>query len=284
MSATIIDGKKIAATLSRSLQEHISALVTQGHPQPGLTVILVGHNPASAVYVRNKQAACEKAGIQSTLVEKPASITEDELVSLIEYYNHDAATHGILVQLPLPHHINVKRILETISPHKDVDGFHPANIGKLAQRDPFLQPCTPLGVMHMLQSLKLDVKGMNATVIGASQIVGRPMAICLMNAGATVTVCHRFTKDLRANVENADCLVVAAGHPGLVPGSWIKPGAIVIDVGMNRLDNGKLVGDVDFAGAKERASYITPVPGGVGPMTVACLLQNTVVAYEKLIP
>jgi methylenetetrahydrofolate dehydrogenase (NADP+)/methenyltetrahydrofolate cyclohydrolase len=282
MTATLIDGKSIAKELRQEIKQQILDRVNSGKVSPGLAVILVGDDPASGIYVKNKQLACDEVGIFSKKISTPSSITEEDLLELIENLNKDDSIHGILVQLPLPIHINEKRVLMQVHPSKDVDGFHPQNLGKLAQRDPFLQACTPLGVMLMLEKLKIDPKGMNATIIGASQIVGRPMALSLLNAGSTVTVCHRFTRSIKEEIQRADLLVVAAGKPGLVPGEWIKKDAVVIDVGMNRLANGKLVGDVHFEEALKRASYITPVPGGVGPMTVACLLKNTLDAANHI--
>ncbi|BBI74461.2 bifunctional protein FolD 1 [Vreelandella aquamarina] len=241
---------------------------------------MVGEDPASHVYVSNKHRACEQAGIlfQHAL---PADTTQEALEALVDELNNDATVDGILVQLPLPAHLDARPILERIRPDKDVDGFHPYNLGRLAQRLPSLRPCTPKGIMTMLAQSGIAVRGMDATIVGASNIVGRPMALELMLAGCTTTICHRFTQDLAGHVSRADLVVVAVGKPGIVKGEWIKPGAVVIDVGINRQDDGTLVGDVDFAAAAERASYITPVPGGVGPMTVATLLENTLEAAER---
>ncbi|WP_193067719.1 bifunctional methylenetetrahydrofolate dehydrogenase/methenyltetrahydrofolate cyclohydrolase FolD, partial [Halomonas sp. 3D7M] len=248
---------------------------------PGLAVVVVGEDPASHVYVSNKHRACEQAGIHSFQHALPADTQQHELEALVDQLNNDATVDGILVQLPLPEHLDSRPILERIRPDKDVDGFHPYNIGRLAQRMPSLRPCTPKGIMTMLAHSGISVRGLDATVVGASNIVGRPMALELMLAGCTTTVCHRFTLQLESHVRRADLLVVAVGKPGIVKGEWIKPGAIVIDVGINRQDDGTLTGDVDFKAAAERASFITPVPGGVGPMTVATLLENTLEAAER---
>lgn len=280
MSAQIINGKSIADNMLSALQTRIQTRVNTGKRAPALAVILVGADPASAIYVRNKRLACEKAGIKSIAYTLPASTTEVELIELINQLNQDDEVDGILVQSPLPLQIDEKHILEQIDADKDVDGFHPYNIGRLAVRQPTLRSCTPFGVIKMLQTTGIKLMGLDAVVIGVSNHVGRPMALELLLAGCTVTCCHRHTKDLKANVERADLVVVAAGKAGLVKGEWIKPGAIVIDIGINRLPDGKLCGDVDFETAKERASWITPVPGGVGPMTVATLMENTLLALE----
>jgi len=282
MSAQLIDGKAIAAQVKSEVKQAVSERVGKGKRPPGLAVILVGENPASEVYVRNKRKACEEAGLLSRSYDLPASTSQEELLKLIDELNEDAEIDGILVQLPVPEHIDPETIIERIRPDKDVDGFHPYNIGRLALRMPALQPCTPFGVMRLLDSVGEPYKGRNAVIVGASNIVGRPMALELMLAGATVTVCHRFTKDTAEHVGRADIVVVAVGKPGLVKGKWIKPGATVIDVGINRTADGKLVGDVEFELAAERAAYITPVPGGVGPMTVAMLISNTLTACEKI--
>ena len=282
MSAQLIDGKAIAAQVKSEVKQAVSERVGKGKRPPGLAVILVGENPASEVYVRNKRKACEEAGLLSRSYDLPASTSQEELLKLIDKLNEDAEIDGILVQLPVPEHIDPETIIERIRPDKDVDGFHPYNIGRLALRMPALQPCTPFGVMRLLDSVGEPYKGRNAVIVGASNIVGRPMALELMLAGATVTVCHRFTKDTAEHVGRADIVVVAVGKPGLVKGEWIKPGATVIDVGINRTADGKLVGDVEFELAAERAAYITPVPGGVGPMTVAMLISNTLTACEKI--
>lgn len=280
MSAQIIDGKAIAEQLRQQLAQDIQQQLTAGQRPPGLAVILVGDNPASKVYVTNKKRGCEQVGIHSVEHDLPAATSEAELLTLIDDLNADECIDGILVQLPLPAHINSKLVLEHIRPDKDVDGFHPYNVGRLVQRDPALRSCTPYGVIKMLEARGLDIRGKRATVVGASNIVGRPMALELLLAGATPTICHRFTADLRYHVEQAELLVVAVGNPELVNSDWISPGCIVIDVGINHLDDGRLVGDVDFASASERASWITPVPGGVGPMTVTMLLHNTCQAYQ----
>jgi methylenetetrahydrofolate dehydrogenase (NADP+)/methenyltetrahydrofolate cyclohydrolase len=247
---------------------------------PGLAVILVGDDPASAVYVRNKNNACKEVGFYSEKINKPASITQAELLTEIERLNDDDDIDGILVQLPLPAHLDANEVIEAINPAKDVDGFHSENIGKLMQNKSFLRPCTPKGVMTILATIGIDLVGKNCVVVGASNIVGRPMAMELLNARATVTICNSKTQDLSEKVKQADVVVVAVGIPKMIQGDWIKEGAIVIDVGINRLDSGKLVGDVDFDSAKDKAAWITPVPGGVGPMTIATLLENTLTAYE----
>jgi len=275
MAGTIIDGKAIAADIRREVREESDRLAARDKRRPGLAVVLVGDDPASSIYVRNKRAACEECGFVSVSHDLPHSATQTELVHLIERLNSEPTIDGILVQVPLPEHIDERAVIEAISPDKDVDGFHPYNVGRLALRHPLMRPCTPLGVIRMLDRCGLSTKGLRAVVVGASNLVGRPMALELLLDGATVTVCHRFTKGLREHVERADLLVVAVGKPGLIPGEWVKPGAIVVDVGINRMPDGKLVGDVQFEAARERASWITPVPGGVGPMTVAILMKNT---------
>lgn len=278
-----LDGKAIAQTIKSQLQQKVEQLKNNGKRPPGLAVLLVGQDPASAVYVNHKQKACEQVGFHSEIHQLPDNITESEILSQIEKLNHQENIDGILVQLPLPKAIKVSAVLEAISPQKDVDGFHPYNIGRLAQNKPLLQPCTPKGVMTMLKHKEIAVVGRHAVIVGSSNIVGRPMALELLNAGATVTVCHKKTQNLKSHVQSADILVVAVGKPNLIPGDWIKPQATVIDVGINRLENGKLCGDVEFTTAKDVASWITPVPGGVGPMTVATLLTNTLLAYEQAI-
>jgi len=275
MAAQIIDGKAIAADIRREVREASDRLAAQGKRRPGLAVVLVGDDPASHVYVRNKRAACEECGFVSVSHDLPHSATQTELVSLIDRLNVDDAIDGILVQVPLPDHIDERVIIEAIAPAKDVDGFHPYNVGRLALRNPLMRPCTPYGVTRMLDRCGINPKGMHSVIVGASNLVGRPMALELLLAGATVTVCHRFTRDLRSHVEGAELLIVAVGKPGLIPGDWVKPGAVVVDVGINRMPDGKLCGDVQFDVARERASWITPVPGGVGPMTVAILMKNT---------
>jgi methylenetetrahydrofolate dehydrogenase (NADP+)/methenyltetrahydrofolate cyclohydrolase len=281
MSAQIIDGKQIAAELRKTLKIRVNKRLEGGLRKPGLAVILVGSDPASEVYVRNKRKGCEDAGIESLAYDLPEDTTEQKLLDLIDALNTNDAVDGILVQLPLPSHIDTEIVIERIHPKKDVDGFHPYNVGRLASRMPVLRPCTPRGVMTLLESTGDPIRGQNAIIVGASNHVGRPMALELLLAGCTVTVCHRFTKDLETQVGRADILVVAVGKPGIVKGEWVKPGATVIDVGINRTDDGKLVGDVNFDAAKEKAGWITPVPGGVGPMTVATLLQNTIDAAEN---
>ncbi|MBP5981383.1 MAG: bifunctional methylenetetrahydrofolate dehydrogenase/methenyltetrahydrofolate cyclohydrolase FolD [Halomonas sp.] len=281
MTAQLIDGKAIAAHVRQRVAEKIAARKLAGARAPGLAVVVVGEDPASHVYVNTKHRACEQAGILSFQHALPVDTTQQTLESLVDQLNADPRVDGILVQLPLPAHMDAGPILERILPGKDVDGFHPYNLGRLAQRLPALRPCTPKGVMTMLAQSDLPVRGLNATIVGASNIVGRPMALELVLAGCTTTICHRFTRDLEAHVSRADLVVVAVGKPGIVKGEWIKEGAIVIDVGINRQEDGSLVGDVDFAAAAERASFITPVPGGVGPMTVATLLENTLEAAER---
>ena len=280
MTAQLIDGKAIAAHVRQQVARHVAARREAGARIPGLAVILVGDDPASHVYVRNKHRACDEAGIHSVQHELPSSTTQAELEAMVDSLNADPSVDGILLQLPLPDHLDSRPILERILPHKDVDGFHPYNLGRLAQRLPVMRPCTPKGIMTLLQESGLNVRGLNATVVGASNIVGRPMALELMLAGCTTTVCHRFTRDLEEHVRRAELLVVAVGKPGLVKGEWVRDGAIVIDVGINREEDGRLIGDVEFAPAAERASFITPVPGGVGPMTVASLLENTLYAAD----
>jgi methylenetetrahydrofolate dehydrogenase (NADP+) / methenyltetrahydrofolate cyclohydrolase len=281
VAARLIDGRQLAAEVRADVRRTIEAQAAAGVRRPGLAVVKVGDDPASAVYVRNKRRACAEVGILSFAYDLPASAAEHELLNLIGRLNQDARVDGILVQLPLPEHMGRSAVIEHIDPAKDVDGFHPYNIGRLAQRIPLMRPCTPFGVIRLLQQLGAPFKGQNAVVVGASNIVGRPMSLELLLTGATATVCHRFTFDLAAHVGRADILIVAAGKPGLIRGEWVKPGAIVIDVGMNRLPGGRLVGDVDFAAAAERAAWITPVPGGVGPMTVAMLMHNTGEAWQR---
>lgn len=275
MAAQLIDGKLISASLLERVATGVQARLDAGRRAPALAVILVGNNPASEIYVRNKKRSCEKAGIRSLAFDLPTTTTEADLLALVAKLNADPEVDGILVQLPLPAHIDGDKVIETIDPNKDVDGFHPYNVGRLALKMPLLRPCTPRGVMIMLEHAGISVKGKHAVVIGASNIVGRPMALELLLERATVTVCHSQTADLAAEVRRADIVVAAVGRPHFVKGDWIKPGAVVIDVGINRLEDGKVVGDVDFAAASEHASHITPVPGGVGLMTVATLLQNT---------
>ena len=282
MKAQLIDGKQIAANLRREIADKVTQRKQQGLRIPGLAVILVGSDPASQVYVAHKRKDCEEVGFLSSSHDLPADTSQEDLLNLIDQLNDDPTVDGILVQLPLPAHLDSSLLLERIRPDKDVDGFHPYNIGRLAQRMPLLRPCTPLGIIRLLKSTGVSPYGLNATVVGASNIVGRPMALELLLAGCTTTVAHRFTNDLEEHVRRSDLVVVAVGKPGLVKGEWIKPGAIVIDVGINRMEDGRLRGDVDFDAAAERAAWITPVPGGVGPMTRACLLENTLTACEKL--
>ena len=281
MTAQLIDGKAIAATVRNEVRGRVEERRARGLRVPGLAVILVGADPASEVYVRNKRKGCEDAGIVSFAHDLRAETSQAEVLALIDRLNADPEVDGILVQLPLPSHIDAETVVERIRPDKDVDGFHPYNIGRLAIRMPLLRSCTPYGVMTLLKSTGETFYGREAVVVGASNHVGRPMGLELLLAGCTVTTCHRFTQDLAAHVGRADIVVVAAGKPGLVKGEWIKPGATVIDVGINRAADGRLIGDVEFEPARERAAWITPVPGGVGPMTVATLLQNTLLAAER---
>lgn len=280
--AKIIDGKSIAAELRNEVRERISARLANGQRAPGLAVIIVGEDPASEVYVRSKRKGCEEVGMVSFSYDLPSDTTEKELLALIDDMNGRNEVDGILVQLPLPDHIDQETVIERILPDKDVDGFHPYNVGRLAIRMPVLRSCTPRGVMRLLHSTGEEIRGKDAVVVGASNHVGRPMALELLLAGCTVTTCHRFTRDTAAHVGRADIVVVAVGKPGLVRGEWIKPGAIVIDIGVNRQADGKLVGDVEYEAASRRAGWISPVPGGVGPMTVATLLLNTLEATETL--
>ncbi|WP_415755401.1 bifunctional methylenetetrahydrofolate dehydrogenase/methenyltetrahydrofolate cyclohydrolase FolD [Pseudomonas leptonychotis] len=282
MTAQLIDGKAIAASLRQQIAKRVAERRQQGLRAPGLAVILVGSDPASQVYVSHKRKDCEEVGFVSQAYDLPTTTSQADLMALIDRLNDEPTIDGILVQLPLPEHLDASLLLERIRPDKDVDGFHPYNIGRLAQRMPLLRPCTPKGIMTLLQSTGADLYGMHAVVVGASNIVGRPMAMELLLAGCTVTVTHRFTKDLPMHVGMADIVVVAAGKPGLVHGEWIKQGAIVIDVGINRQEDGKLIGDVVYETALPRAGWITPVPGGVGPMTRAGLLENTLHAAEHL--
>lgn len=281
MTAQVISGSAIASQIKTNIREKIAQYVAQGKRKPGLAVILVGADPASQVYVGSKRKSCAEIGIESKSYDLPAETTEAELLALILQLNQDESVDGILVQLPLPKQIDSTKVIEAIVPHKDVDGFHPYNVGRLAQRIPTLRSCTPYGVMKLLESTGVDLHGQHAVIVGASNIVGRPMALELLLAGSTVTVTHRFTKDLENHVRQADILVVAVGKLEFIPGNWIKEGAIVIDVGINRTLDGKLKGDVEYTVAAQKASFITPVPGGVGPMTVAMLMQNTLQAYES---
>src|SRR5258705_1716243 len=281
MHAKIIDGKAVAEEIKTEIRAATDALAAAGRRRPGLAVVMVGNAAASEVDVRNKRRACEQAGIISSAHDLSAGTSEAELLALIGLLNTDSAIDGILVQLPLPPQVRPRSVIDAINPAKDVDGFHPYNLGRLAQREPLLRCCTPYGVMRLLESIGAKLAGMQAVVVGASSIVGRPMALELLLAGATVTICHSRTRDLAAEVARADLVVAAVGQPNKVRGEWIKPGAIVIDVGINRLGDGRLAGDVEFAPAAARAGWITPVPGGVGPMTVAMLMQNTLEAYQK---
>ncbi len=278
MNARILDGKTIASNLLQDIKRQVDARVAAGKPVPGLAVILIGGDPASSIYVRNKRKACETAGVRSISHDLPASTTQEELMALIDQLNADETVDGILVQAPLPAQIDDEAVVERISAGKDVDGFHPYNIGRLAVRLPTLRSCTPYGVMKLLAATGEPLRGKHAVVVGASNHVGRPMALELLLAGCTVTVCHSATRDLAHHIGQADIVVAAVGRPEMVKGAWVKPGAIVVDIGINRLDDGRIVGDVEFEAAKEKAGWITPVPGGVGPMTVATLLQNTLEA------
>ena len=280
MTANIIDGKALALQIRNEIAQKVKKRTEQGLSVPGLAVIQVGSDPASKIYVKNKQKACDDVGFASFAYDYPSSTT-DELLALIDELNQRSDVHGILVQLPLPDNIDKTKVLERIDPRKDVDGFHPYNIGHLLQRDPILRPCTPYGVVKMLESTGINLSGLNATVVGASSIVGRPMALELLLLGCTTTITHSRTVDVAKHVSNADIVVAGVGIPNYVKGEWIKPGAIVIDVGINRLPDGKLVGDVEFDVASQRAGWITPVPGGVGPMTVAMLMSNTLEACER---
>lgn len=280
MTAHIINGKAIAESTLNHIQTKIQQRIQSGQRAPSLVVILVGDDPASTIYVRNKRLACEKVGIHSIVHNLPSSTTQAALFALVDELNADPKIDGILVQSPLPTHIEEDMLIERISPLKDVDGFHPYNIGRLAVRQPTLRSCTPFGVIKMLQASNIELMGLDAVIVGVSNHVGRPMALELLLAGCTITSCHRHTKDLANHVRNADLIVAAAGKPGLIQGDWIKPGAIVVDIGINRLADGTICGDVDFNAAKERAGYITPVPGGVGPMTVATLMENTLLGLE----
>lgn len=280
MTAKIIDGKLLSQQIREKIARQVSERKQQGLRVPGLAVIQVGTDPASKIYVRNKQKACEEVGFTSFAYDLTTSTT-DELLILIDRLNHQPDVDGILLQLPVPDNIDKTRVLEYIDPKKDVDGFHPFNIGRLLQREPILRPCTPYGIVTMLKSTGVNLSGLNAVVVGASSIVGRPMALELLLLGCTTTITHSRTKDLAEHIKRADIVVAGVGIANFVKGDWIKPGAIVIDVGINRLENGKLVGDVEFDEAVKRASFITPVPGGVGPMTVATLMQNTLEACEK---
>ncbi|MCE7602575.1 bifunctional methylenetetrahydrofolate dehydrogenase/methenyltetrahydrofolate cyclohydrolase FolD [Vibrio fluvialis] len=281
MTAQNIDGTLISQTVRSEVAARVKARTQAGLRAPGLAVVLVGEDPASQVYVGSKRRACEEVGFVSKSFDLPATATENELLALVDQLNNDPEIDGILVQLPLPAGIDSTQVLERIIPEKDVDGFHPYNVGRLAQRIPKLRSCTPKGIITLLDRYNIPLRGKHAVIVGASNIVGRPMTLELLLAGCTTTTCHRFTQDLEHHVRQADVLVVAVGKPNFIPGAWIKEGAIVVDVGINRLDTGKLVGDVEYDVARTRASFITPVPGGVGPMTVASLIENTMLACEQ---
>ncbi len=280
MAAQTLDGKSISAEVRGAIRTKVEARTAQGRRPPGLAVVLIGANPASQVYVRNKRKACEEVGFYSELHELAADAPAEALLSLIDTLNAEERIDGILVQLPLPGHIDEEAVIERILPTKDVDGFHPYNVGRLALRMPLLRPCTPKGVMTLLAHTGRPLEGLDAVVIGQSNIVGRPMALELLAARCTITVCHSRTKDLAEKARGADILVAAVGRPRFVPGDWVKEGALLIDVGINRLEDGTLAGDLDFDTCRERAAWITPVPGGVGPMTIASLLENTLQAAE----
>lgn len=280
MSAQVIDGKALAKQMRLGLKDKVAAHLAKNHRAPGLAVIFVGADPASQIYVSNKRRACDEVGIKNFSYDLPATTTQEQLESIIEECNANDEIDGILVQFPLPDGLDERRVIEKISASKDVDGFHPYNVGRLVQRIPLLRACTPKGVITMLESIDLDLLGINAVIVGASNLVGRPMALELLLKGATVTMTHRFTKNLEQFVRQADLLIVACGKPHLILGEWVKDGAVVIDVGINRLPDGTLCGDVVYDEASKHASYITPVPGGVGPMTVATLMENTIEAYE----
>lgn len=281
MVAKIIDGKQVAAQVRQEVKDRVTERLAQGKRPPGLAVILIGNDPASHVYVNNKRRACDEVGIISRSYDLPAETTQFELLKIVDRLNNDHTVDGILIQLPLPAHIDTSLVIERIDPGKDVDGFHPTNVGRLTLRIPGLRPCTPYGVMRLLESEGISCLGKHAVVVGASNIVGRPMALELLLVGATVTVCHRFTPNTPELIAQADIVVVAVGKPGFVKAEWLKPGVVVIDVGINRLESGRLSGDVDYEAAREKAAWITPVPGGVGPMTVAMLMRNTLNACEK---
>ncbi|CAL1329341.1 bifunctional methylenetetrahydrofolate dehydrogenase/methenyltetrahydrofolate cyclohydrolase FolD [Candidatus Providencia siddallii] len=280
MIAKIINGKKIAKKIKKDISKKIQLYLLLGKRNPGLAVILVGINAISQIYINCKRRACKEVGILSFFYNLPNFTTENELLNLIDVLNKNNKIDGILIQLPLPNNINNDKIIKHIHPNKDVDGFHPYNLGRLCQRNPNLRPCTPKGIITLLKYYNIKTYGLNAVIVGASNIVGRPMCLELLLAGCTTTITHRFTKNLKKHIVNADLLIVAVGKPNFIPGKWIKKGTIVIDVGINRLNNGKLIGDVNFFEASKRAYLITPVPGGVGPMTVASLIQNTLQAYK----
>ncbi len=281
MSASLLDGRFLASLRRDELKKQLQQHVQQGNRAPGLAVVLIGNDPASSIYVSNKRKACEEVGITSHSYDLPAETSQEDLLQLISDLNDSAQIDGILIQLPLPKHINERLVIEHIKPEKDVDGFHPYNLGRLAQRNPLLRPCTPLGIMNLLHHYKLDVKRKHAVVIGASNIVGRPMSLELLLAGATVTVCHKFTQQLQKHVEIADFIIIATGVKDLINPDWLNETQILVDVGMHRLADGSLRGDVDFKEAVKRVAWITPVPGGVGPMTIVSLLENTMLAKLK---
>ncbi len=278
MTAALLDGKNVALELKQRIAKGVQRRLDQSLPPPGLAVILVGDSAASKIYVAHKRKACQTVGIASFAYDLPEETSQKELFALIDKLNDDSNVHGILIQMPLPAHIDRHALVERIHTEKDVDGFHPYNLGRLAQRRPLLRPCTPFGIITLFEHYELPIRGMSATVVGASNIVGRPMTYELLLAGCTTTTCHRFTQDLRQHIEQADLLVVAVGKRDIIKPEWIKSGAIVVDVGQHRLPTGKITGDLDFEKAKKRAAWITPVPGGVGPMTVASLLWNTLFA------
>lgn len=280
MSAKLLDGKLVAEEFQAEIAAKIKKRKEENRRIPGLAVIIVGQDTASQIYVNNKRIACKKLGFHSQHYDLPENVSQQKLENLIDTLNHDEKIDGVIVQTPLPSHLNSSRILERIDYRKDVDGFHPYNVGRLALRQPLLRPCTPFGIITLLSHYNISLKGINAVIVGASNIVGRPMALELLLKKATVTICHKYTEDLAAKVKTADLLVIAIGKKGVVSSDWIKKGAIVVDVGINRLENGKITGDIEFDTAVKQASWITPVPGGVGPMTVTMLLQNTLLAAE----
>lgn len=282
MPASLIDGREISALRRAELKQRVLYHVEQVQRAPGLAVVLIGNDPASVIYVSNKRKACEEVGITSHSYDLPAETTQEKLIELINELNQSDKIDGILIQLPLPKHINERTIIEYIKPEKDVDGFHPYNLGRLAQRNPFLRPCTPLGIMNLLHHYELNVKRKHAVVIGASNIVGRPMSLELLLAGATVTICHKFTQQLQKFVEIADFLIVATGKMDVIATDWLREHQVVIDVGMHRLPDGSIRGDIDFKKAVEKVAWITPVPGGVGPMTIVTLLENTMMSAARL--
>ncbi len=278
MTASLIRGNEVAALKKENIKKRVQQHIAQGKRPPGLAVILVGDDPASSIYVNNKRKACEEVGVLSFSYDLPENTTQSSLIELINKLNQLNTIDGILIQLPLPSHIDSNFVIEHLDPKKDVDGFHPYNLGRLAQRNPYLRPCTPLGIMNLLSHYQLNVQGKQAVVVGASNIVGRPMSLELLSAGATVTICHRFTQNLKQYIEQADIIVVATGVLDVISVEWLQPHQIVIDVGIHRLHNGTIRGDVDFYAAKEKVAWISPVPGGVGPMTIVSLLENTLLA------